>query len=135
MVDGFAPLVPNQRLTVRQAEQEDMRHLTAAVNGSGGLSFYKAIFGQFNLPSMIDLGFLSLVVESVAEAEQWNESEDGSSASHAPQGRLQGFLCLNDMMSVVAEEYSFQAMIDLLKEQIPVTVTREMKSIWCSSNN
>lgn len=119
-MEGFAKLAPNQRLIVRHAEQEDIRHLTTAINGSGGLSFYKAIFGQFHLPSLIDLNFLSLVVESLPESEQWNESED--SVSHGSHGKLQGFLSLNDQMSVVTEEYTFDAMISLVKEYIPVTV-------------
>ncbi len=105
----------NERIAVRPAELDDIRHLTTIINSSGGLSFYKAIFGAFHLPALIDLGYLSLIAEA--------HSSDYGGHDEDKHPHIHGFISLNDQMSVVTEEYDFESMINLVKEYIPVTVS------------
>jgi hypothetical protein len=121
----------SQQVVVRAAEQEDVRALTTAINSSGGLSYYKAIFGAFNLPSLIDTSYLALVVEAFPDIQYWNQSED-SSSRQSSKGVLQGFLSLNDQMSVLPDDYSFESIIALLKDYIPVTVSELSLSLSLS---
>lgn len=115
------------RMVIRPAEIDDIRMITTVMNASGGLSFYRAIFGTFHLPALIDQGYLSLVAES--------HTSDYSLTDSDKQSHIHGFISLNDQMSVVTEEYDFDSIINLVKEYIPLTVRIfQMISVYSLTN-
>lgn len=101
---------------VRQAEVDDVRDLTTMVNSSGGLNFYKAIFGTFHLPSMIDLSYLSLISESM-EDRGWGQSGEDQVKE------VQGFVVLNDQIPAINDDQGFEFTIKILTDYIPVSVS------------
>ena len=106
----------DRQFFVRQADVEDARDFTTIINNTGGLNFYKAIFGTFHLPSMIDLSFLSLVSESV-EDRGWNQPGDDQIKE------IQGFAIFNDQVPVIQDDNGFEFTLNILTSYIPVTVS------------
>lgn len=90
---------------------DDVRDLTSCVNATGGSGFYKAIFGPYHLPSLLDLSYLSLVVEN-------KESDFGT----IKLSNLDGFISVNDSIPLLTESQSFEHVIEVLKYHIPVSV-------------
>lgn len=99
--------------SVRVAYQEDVRNLTVMLNASGGNQFFKAIFGQFHFPKLIDTSVLTLLCES-------SNHEDKGPAALNP---VRGFGCLSDSIPLISGDQVFEAAIIILSFHIPVTVS------------
>lgn len=99
-------------LQCRVSLPDDVRDLTSSVNATGGSGYYKAIFGPYHLPSLLDLSYLSLVVEN-------KENELGS----GKLSNIEGFIAVNDSIPLMTESQSFERVIEVLKYHIPVSVS------------
>jgi hypothetical protein len=101
-------------LASRSAHQEDVRNLTAMINTSGGMQFFKAIFGAFHIPTLLDCNYVSLVSETIG-------SDDRGQTAINP---IKGFMCLNDAIPTVASQYdSFENAIAIISYHVPVNVS------------
>ncbi len=98
-------------ITTRRADFDDCKGLNSLVENTGGAAIYKASFGQFNFPSVIENSFLSIVV-----TEGFHTSETIQEENYV------GFMCVNDTCSVNGDIDSFSDTIGYLKNYLPVHV-------------
>lgn len=81
------------------------------LNASGGMQFFKAIFGTFHLPNMLDTSFMSLVAEA-----------SGLDNGPAALNPLKGFMCLSDAIPILTGENCFENALAILGCHVPVNV-------------
>lgn len=100
---------------IRNLENDDFGALNEIIDATpgGGAGYYRAIFGQFSLPSIKDFNLLSIIAE-----ERTPNGND--------KGPIKGLLCMNDGISCMNEHQSFNKVIELLNHFIPVTVRKHL---------
>jgi hypothetical protein len=98
---------------IQPATVDDVRLITTAIDATGGNGFYKAIFGSYNLPSMIDLSYYSLVAN--IDGHVTNKEEN------IPF--IEGFVSVNDDIPLIPEPRAFETVINGLKTLLPVNVS------------
>eukprot|EP01039_Chlorochromonas_danica_P007520 gene7520-8318_t len=98
--------------TYRPGHQDDLRNLTVMLNASGGIQFYKAIFGSFHFATLLDCNYLTLIAEA-------NANETNGPAALNP---IKGFLCLNDDIPSLNIESSFEVALTVIAIHLPVHV-------------
>ncbi len=89
---------------IRVADFSDVRSFNIAVNNCGGTSFFKALFGQVNLPNTL---------ENCLQAYMAFPSEDDDNAI--------GFLAINDSINL-ANDIDYGATLAYLSQFLPVQV-------------
>ena len=85
----------------RRAEVDDVSTFNTLLNASGGPALFRATFGQYNYPAMIEGSISSLI--SVAEEE----------------GKCLGFLVVNDSPTVSTENDTFLATVSSVATLLP----------------
>ena len=85
----------------RKAQFEDVTLFNTLLNASGGPALFRATFGQYNYPMMIENSCISIM--SVTKEQE----------------KCLGFLVLNDSATVAVENDTFVAMIASIKPYIP----------------
>jgi len=93
---------------IRVADFSDARSFNIAVNNCGGTSFFKALFGQVNLPSTL---------ENCLQAFMAFPSEDDDNAL--------GFLAINDSINL-ANDIDYDATLAYLRQFLPVQVSNTL---------
>ncbi len=103
---------PKFSVSCRKADFDDCKGLNHMVETSGGMSIYKAAFGQFNFPSIVETCFLTLVVtEGVVNVDSTVDEN------------YVAMMSINDCISITGDCNSFSNCINELKQYIPVTVS------------
>ena len=100
--------MPNENYTIHIATQDIGPGFNKQLNNLGGISLFKATFGQFSLPSVIEYSYLSLVASDLPE-----NSTEGENV-------CLGFMALNDSVSCNdADPDTFTDAVEALKLYIP----------------
>lgn len=100
--------MPNENYTIDIATQDIGPSFNKQINNLGGIALFKATFGQFNLPSVIDYSYLSLVASDLPENSSYGEKT------------CLGFMALNDSVSCNdADPDIFNDAINAVKLYIP----------------
>lgn len=95
-------------INVRRAEFDDCKDLSDLILKTGGVSIYKATFGTYNLSSMIENSYVSLLS---GHDNDKNESETLS------------FISLNDGLNMAnTDPDAYTKVLDALANYIPVSV-------------
>jgi hypothetical protein len=104
---------------VRRADFDDAKDLTDVIAKTGGLAIYKATFGAYNLSSLIEHSYLSLLTTRPVQSEE-NVEED----------QIVSFIALNDGVGIINDLDGFNKVVRALHHYIPATV---ITSVLCSS--
>lgn len=95
-------------MEVRRAEFEDSKDITDAIGKTGGVSIYKATFGTYNLSSLIENSYLSLLSSCPTNDEQRN---------------IVSFMSVNDGLALLnSDPDAYSKVISALGNYIPATV-------------
>lgn len=100
-------------MDIRRAEFDDCKDLTDMVGKNGGVSIFKATFGTYNLSSMIENSYLSLMTTYKRPTSGEVEERDTIS-----------FFSLNDGLNLIANEPdAYTKIIQVVHHYIPATVS------------
>lgn len=94
-------------ISTRRANFEDCKGLGSLIEANGGNSIFRAAFGQFSFPTMIENSFLSLVVSQ------------GSVTPNMFEENFVALMCINDSVSLTSDSDTFVKTIDVLSEFLP----------------
>ncbi len=101
----------NNNIAVRRADFDDAKGLNNMVDICGGVSIFRASFGQYNFASMIESSCLCLV------GCELNEKDGSTEVNYS------AFLNITDSPSLLGDSQSFSATIEALRPYIPVSVS------------
>ncbi len=106
-------------LNIRLTTQDDAKLIIDSVNDgrNGGSGYFRAVFGAYNIPALIDLSVLSLAADEKVTKVDTNDSEYISTA-------FRGFISLDDTISCMPDPHIFDGAISILKNYISVNVSR-----------
>ena len=99
-------------MQVRRAEFDDCKDLSDLIMQTGGVSIYKATFGTYNLSSMIENSYLSIM--SSHKNQTGEDDEVRSTVS---------FMSINDGLSVISTDPdAYNKVMHTISHYIPATV-------------
>ena len=106
-------------MDVRRAEFDDCKDLSDLIAKNGGVSIFKATFGTYNLSSMIENSYLSLM--STYKRPTDSEVEERDTIS---------FISVNDGLNLIANESdAYSKIIQAVGHYIPATVRHLLLSL------
>jgi hypothetical protein len=113
--------VPN--MVIRKAEQEDGVNFANLMTACGGVSLFRATFGQINFAALVENSYLSIVSSVNIYSMEKEENIDVSV----------GFLAISDSISVTTTEYdSFDKTIEALQFIYPLQKSNTLfLHFWC----
>jgi hypothetical protein len=92
-------------MDVRRAQFDDVKDVTDVIQKTGGVSIYKATFGTYNLSSMIENSYLTLL------------SSDSNKETVS-------YISINDGISIInTDPDAYGKIVAALKNYIPATVS------------
>ena len=97
-------------IQVRRAEFDDTKNLSELISQTGGVSIYKATFGTYNLSSLIENSYISVI----STCQRQDSDGPGDTVS---------FMSVNDGLNVIATDPdAYTKVMHALSHYIPVTV-------------
>jgi len=104
----------HSKMQVRRAEFDDCKELSELIMQTGGVSIYKATFGTYNLSSMIENSYLSIM----SSHNHQTGEEDGVRSAVS-------FMSINDGLSVISTDPdAYNKVMHTISHYIPATVKK-----------